>query len=1603
MHHVRRFLAIGPVLGLIAIVTCSHLWGEPGQRDPLAWRNKSGDASVVRKELPLEMLSVTRFAKQPVVTYRTSDGETFFAFQLQPRLDMPAQPRPVDYMILVSTSASMGKGELALAQKVTEAFIKQLGPQDRVGIATVNTEYKELTDGLQPADQVQEALKTLDKQVPYGAADLKRALETATKRLEKRSSRQNAIVFLGDGKSIINPITADDRARLCRDMTAREIGFFPVPLGLNMDPANLHGLASGTGGAPVRLLTQSKKMDATIEAQKATTPADKLASKAGELIADETALKLKETVATPILYPTKFQAPAEAVEVFPAEHLPPLRTDSPTLLVGKMKATPELTFAVTGSLAGQPVTVRQTEKVPEPEVENFFLGSMVRQWRTDKDRPALVRADRALAFAYDQNLLARADLLGQAEMAIDDRKYEVAIKLFDQVQALDPSSPEAKTGRTLIEQLKDGKLTRDELRKQITPKAGEQMARLDGQAPERKIEHVAAVNQLSEAPQDNANPARGDDLLQRTKQRQALEDQRTTQLVDEAIRQARSQMQNDPEAARDNLKRTLEALLGNPDLSDRTRAALTARGEAARRDLDLRAGRILADMDARLRAYQSAVERERLNRSQQLEDDRIASRIRVFHNYMDLAREDLAALQMQNIRQDLINEGRPVPPAVLGGYKQGIWAHQMRELNELKRVREERWLLVLNQVDRSFVPFPDEPPVQFPPIAAWKALRDLRKERYESSGLGTGAEISKATLELRDKLGQTVDFEGLDDNKATLLDALDLLRTRYKLTFDVNESAFKAEGVEDPLSKPVADRPIPKMFGVSLATVLNKILSRVPTTSGATYIIRRNLIEITTTKFQIAEKTLRVYPVLDVVTPTPQSVNAQQLFQNSTLFWTFGQAGQLGALGVSGLGNLGAQGFGGALGALGGGLGALGALGALGGGGLGALGALGGGGLGALGALGGGGLGALGGGALGGGGLGALGGGALGGGLGAALGNFGAGGIGALGGGGIGALGQIGQAGSGQLGSFGQQGQFGNLGGQFGLQGGNQSQLLILLIRSVIGNPRDWAPLGGNSVNPAVPGPGAQPEDDPNAVPEANNLGYYPPAGALVVKGTSRIHTRPTPLINTGNVPPNPVVLGERPGHRIIGGDEQKGNGPVANANNRRGDKKENLDPKTMWEDALAKGVDDPGLIIACADYLVLNRKFDHAAEFLKAELKQGIVVAPWVYQSLSIALQEGGGSPEEIERAQVSAADLQPMNGDAFLKAAEAMKDLKRYDRAVAFCRQAALLQPESPQAYDQCLVCAEQAKDVDSLAWAAGNLIRRDWVSDNDDLQMRATTKAEALARLLQKEKRSAEAEKLRAAVKSRQRDLVIKLKWQGEADLDLYVTEPCGSTCSWLSRQTVGGGTLLGDTLEEASTESYVAAEAFPGAYTIKIKRGWGRPTGDRAQVLIVEHQGTPEETTRVETIDLKTTDTLSVQLTAGRRTSTATVPPPGSIQHKRPQLEVGIDKVLDKMRGITSLDPIGSSHGMSGGSTTVSTSAEDVAAPTSPKELASSQVTFQNRVSSCVNNGVDVTAQAAVTANGRFVKMSLSPVFNDPTKMDRVPVVTNPLLPSGGNHP
>ena len=136
------------------------------------------------------------------------------------------------------------------------------------------------------------------------------------------------------------------------------------------------------------------------------------------------------------------------------------------------------------------------------------------------------------------------------------------------------------------------------------------------------------------------------------------------------------------------------------------------------------------------------------------------------------------------------------------------------------------------------------------------------------------------------------------------------------------------------------------------------------------------------------------------------------------------------------------------------------------------------------------------------------------------------------------------------------------------------------------------------------------------------------------------------------------------------------------------------LDAERIWRKALETGVRDPGAVIACADFLVRGREFKHAAELIKASLRVGITPERWYQDALAIALEESQGSAEDIERAYVSAVDLDASSPHAYLDVARSLNRLGQPEAASKLCKVAAKLEPNVPDAYVTALACAENPK---------------------------------------------------------------------------------------------------------------------------------------------------------------------------------------------------------------------------------------------------------------------------------------------------------------------
>ena len=278
----------------------------------------------------------------------------------------------------------------------------------------------------------------------------------------------------------------------------------------------------------------------------------------------------------------------------------------------------------------------------------------------------------------------------------------------------------------------------------------------------------------------------------------------------------------------------------------------------------------------------------------------------------------------------------------------------------------------------------------------------------------------------------------------------------------------------------------------------------------------------------------------------------------------------------------------------------------------------------------------------------------------------------------------------------------------------------------------------------------------------------------------------------------------------------------------------------------------------------------------LRAALRAG-QIQPWMYEALALAMRIEKMPEADIERVLLSSADFATSAGQIIFLA-EYMDRLGYRKRALELLREASLRDPAADVAYAKALNIAIYLGDEAGLRWATLGVLSQDWVQENTAIFDKATRHAQAIIEQMRKSGRDQEADHYAAEIKEAlRRDIVVKVSWNGDADVDLVVEEPSGSVCSYIQNKTPGGGLLLGEPdtklTQPASgshAEVYSCPEAFSGDYRVLLRKIWGRIPAGLVTVDVWSHLGTEKEKHIQKVIPLDDTRAMvSFQLDQGRR--------------------------------------------------------------------------------------------------------------------------------------
>ena len=399
-----------------------------------------------------------------------------------------------------------------------------------------------------------------------------------------------------------------------------------------------------------------------------------------------------------------------------------------------------------------------------------------------------------------------------------------------------------------------------------------------------------------------------------------------------------------------------------------------------------------------------------------------------------------------------------------------------------------------------------------------------------------------------------------------------------------------------------------------------------------------------------------------------------------------------------------------------------------------------------------------------------------------------------------------------------------------------------------------------------------------------------------------------------------------------------------------------------IWGDYFSKRTPAPGDVSRLAMQLHKAKKHDHVIALINAAMLNG-QVQPWMYDVLAMSMEIAGRPKKQIERVLLSRLDFTATDVPNMIYSAAYLTRFGGEQQALQLYRQASKLQPTRPEPYVLGLKLADKLKNYDGIEWAAAGVLAYVWTPGFQNRHQSAIDIVTQSEKDLRKAGEHQRADKLVAAVgKSRQRDLVLKLAWNGTGDLDLSVEEPLGTVCSYANAISQGGGIHIHDGYgpdQKNCYEEYICPYGIAGDYRVRIRHEGGTIVGKRAILTIIRAQGGPKQEVRTMPIVLDQEETVvRFNLPHGRRKKLS----------EKPHIERAVrrpsDRKTSRLPTIRDLGPAGRRV------------ARDYAQSRRQRPGA---VGF-TPVVQVIPEGVSLNGTAIISADRRYVRISMTPIFN-----------------------
>lgn len=517
--------------------------------------------------------------------------------------------------------------------------------------------------------------------------------------------------------------------------------------------------------------------------------------------------KLADAATLNVFYPTKTATESARTKFFPSRPLP-VRGDREVVLLGKGEVPSSFTLSDGKSSLNWKVSAANVKD--EAFVSNLVQRAERQSFNVPYAGAKLLEVAQS-EFASQVNQLSQ---LGDAALFDHDVKKAEAI------------------GKTL---------------QQADPK-NETAARLLASTKKMKTKLVALQNDAVAPSDDDPSRRAQDSYIPEVEVLIKIRGELLQLYVNKTIEQARAMIQDDPDSAIRKIKQAQGAVSSSQDIDPDLRLNLAKRLQGVLSDVksqkealelkNIQQGERVAALDAQ----------KRLISQMQLDDERMEQLIdRVRSLLGEAVRGNPSAYgEAESVATAALNL-RPGNGTATAAKTGAVAARQLYVAYYLRNLRADRFLETLEQVERSHVAFPDEPPIRWPAPEVWKALSERRKQ-FASVDLHKSSAAEKRIVAALD------DESSCNFADTPLADAIQFLATQHEIPILLDTTALEAAGA-------AADTPITlTLSGVPLRSVLNIMLKSLQ----LTYVIQDNVMFITTVDEANQRLQTRVYPVGDL-------------------------------------------------------------------------------------------------------------------------------------------------------------------------------------------------------------------------------------------------------------------------------------------------------------------------------------------------------------------------------------------------------------------------------------------------------------------------------------------------------------------------------------------------------------------------------------------------------------------------------------------------------------------------------------------------------------------------------------------------------------------